>query len=256
MKRFFIPIGILSIVLPLSVHALVLPGVTQHRPGQYQMLSTDKMDHRNFFEKQASSASATPTVYRSKNLNVLVSYPSNWEVTENPSTHPYLAMTPVYDGRSEKTKRMSAIMLSVRSNQNKNDLTPSQIDAYFTSHATIAPTSNDLSDWYIPSFHLISESDTTLLGHPARMYIYTGEIASETYKSVLVLSSINQHLYTLLYHSPVATFDTDQPVFDSTKASLQWLDAPAQSASSKSSRPSRRASAAKSSARSSISSRR
>lgn len=228
MKRFITSLGILSLFLPLTTQALVLPGVQRQLPGQYQNVAQPSTT----IHKSSSSSAVTQNVERSLSLNIRFSYPSNWDILDSMT---FLALWPHDNGMSAKTDN-SAIRIDAESLRTAADYTDVQLDNYFKSFVTIANQSSPLIDYYVPSFHLINESGATLLGHHARMYTYTGDVRSVHQKMTLVLATMNQKLYEVYYHSSPETFDKGRPVFDAVLKSLQWNVSSSSSASSLSSR--------------------
>lgn len=206
---------IVLLSIPFSADAAGLDRSTIKRQtrGKYQIDSSQTPALQGYVPKKQDT---TPTSATIKSLGISLKYPKNWDLKEQKDR---LSLWPIYDGVSLKTKRDSRIVLRTENIVYKRNYSLKELDTYLESHATLS-TDTNLGDWYIPSFHLLESGDAKIFGHPARRYVYTGENSSVPEKTIHVLSSFDQKLYSLWYSSPLGTFETDLPVFEDVLKTL------------------------------------
>lgn len=217
---------LLLLVAPGADAAFYREGMSKPVRGQYRMTTKQRSS------RARSSAPAVRNVtFKDKTLGITLVYPNDWKATSVSGKSPMITIKPAGDRNTLKERRQSVMQVMVESLPRGKDKTLKELDTYMLSRATLAPGPS-LGDWYIPSFNLLESGDATLLGYPARRYVYTGEHQSVKYVSVRYLASFNGKLYSALLRAEPAYAEEDQAAFERVVASLT----PASSASSSSAR--------------------
>ncbi len=217
------------IILPLAANAATIDRSTVVKPtrGVYQQSTNTPLKYKS---PKDSLPAVTQKPYTSINNPYKFSYPSNWKTYDFVKNRG-VSVFPIDDKMSVSGKRLSVIKLGIIPIADKKDYSLEEIETYFLTHATLS-TETKLADWYIPSFGFISSEDSTLLGHTAKKYMYTGEWQSKKYKAIEYITSFNKNLYVVTYQVEPTYFDTDLPVFESLFKTIKLKSAKATSASS------------------------
>lgn len=225
-----------SIIAGLLMFPLIASAATVDRSAivkptrrEYQQSTKTPLNYKSPKER---APAITQKPYTSINNPYKFSYPSDWETYEFAKSRG-VSVFPVDDEMSVSGKRLSMIGLVVTPIAHKKDYSLKEIETYFMTHATMSPETR-LSDWYIPSFGFIRSEDATLLGHPAKKYVYTGEWQSKKYKAIEYITSFNNNLYVATYRAEPDYFDSDLPVFEKLLKTIKLKAGKAASSSSSS----------------------
>lgn len=217
MKSIALILALLVLLPATSEAAFSRAGIKKPVRGRYQSVADQEADRRNAVRRKDPVISMVS--YTNRGLRIALQHPSDWKSREVRGSAKGFTLVPIDDGRTLKSKRPSMISVVAEMLPRKQTMTLEEVEAYVLTHATLSNSSR-LSDWYIPSFQLLESGDTTVLGHPGRRYVYTGEQASVKYKAVEYVASFDGKLYTIRFRADPADFEADLAIFEKTLASL------------------------------------